>query len=626
MFKCTTGSIFDHEVIDLRLSLSFPSRAEAVLSDISADMMRRLSSGSPLLCPVDMVSAFLRLCHAQSCGKCVPCRIGLGQLISLHEQILQGEGGLETLEQISRTARAVANSADCAIGFEAARMVLRGLAGFPDDYRSHAEKNHCSAGCQQAVPCRSLCPAAVNIPGYIALVHAGRYNDAVRLILKDNPFPSVCGYVCEHPCEARCRRRILDDAVNIRGLKRFATDRADFIPTLDQANATGKRVAIIGAGPAGLTAACYLSLMGHSVTVFEKRRQPGGMLRYGIPRYRLPAAQLNQDIGAIVKAGVDLRCGVEIGNEITLNQLRQDYDAVYIAIGAHVDKKLRIPGSEGPGVTSAVSMLRDLGDELPMDLSGRNVVVVGGGNVAMDAARSSIRLGASRVSIVYRRRQEDMTALPAEIEGAIAEGCELITMAAPDHIERNENGQVCAFWAKPQIAGKLDSSGRPQPLDASIPAWRIGCDLVIGAIGQSIGSKHFQFSGIQLNRDAISARESAEVTGETGLFAGGDCVTGPATVIRAVAAGKVAAANIDEYLGYRHQIHCDVEIPQAAINNSIAWGRANMKERPATQRRVDFQLTEEGLGEDEALLECARCLRCDHFGYGPCWENRRQKW
>lgn len=610
----------------MRLSLSFPSRAEAVMSEISGDMIRRLSSGSPLLCPVDMVSAFLRLCHAQSCGKCVPCRIGLGQLIELHEKILRGEGAREDLKQLSRTARSIADSADCAIGFEAARMVLRGIRDFPEDYYSHVENDHCSTGCKQAVPCKSLCPAGVEIPGYIALVREGRYNDAVRLILKDNPFPSVCGYVCEHPCEARCRRRLLDDAVNIRGLKRYATDHADFMPSLDRAEATGKKVAVICAGPAGLTAACYLSLMGHQVSVYDKRKQPGGMLRYGIPRYRLPAKQLDQDIQAILKTGVELHCNVEIGEEISLNDLRRDFDAVYIAIGAHVDKKLRIPGCEGPGVTSAVSMLRDLGDELPMDLSGKNVVVVGGGNVAMDAARSSLRLGAKQVSIVYRRRQEDMTALPDEVEGAVAEGCELVTMAAPDHVERDAQGQVCAFWYKPQIAGKLDSSGRPEPLDAKAEARPIPCDLVVVAIGQSIGSKHFQFSGIQLNRDAIAARESAEVSGESGLFAGGDCVTGPATVIRAVAAGKVAAANIDEYLGYHHLIQCEVEIPQAAISNTVAWGRANMQERPAGLRRQDFELTEEGLGEDEAQLECGRCLRCDHFGYGPCWEDRRHKW
>ena len=617
---------FDDEVISLRLSLSYPSNAEAAVSGISADMMRRLSSGSPLLCPVDTVSAFLRLCHAQSCGKCVPCRVGLGQLIRLHEQLLFGEGTEETIKQISRTAHSIADSADCAIGFEAARMVLRGLEGFPEDYQSHVENKRCSVSCQQAVPCMSMCPAGVEIPGYIALVREGRYNDAVRLILKDNPFPSVCGYVCEHPCEARCRRRILDDAVNIRGLKRYATDHADFIPALDRMESTGKTVAVIGAGPAGLTAACYLSLMGHDVTVFEKHKQPGGMLRYGIPRYRLPAEQLDQDINAILKTGVQLHCNVEIGKDITLNDLRRDFDAVYISIGAHVDKKLRIPGAEGEGVTSAVAMLGALGDGISMDLRGKKVVVVGGGNVAMDAARSSVRLGAEQVSLVYRRRQEDMTALPAEVEGAMAEGCELVTMSAPDHIERDENGQVSAFWYKPQIAGKLDASGRPTPVDAKAPAKAIPCDLVIVAIGQSIGSKHFEFSGIRLNRDAIAAEVSAAVPGEAGLFAGGDCVTGPATVIRAVAGGKVAAANIDEYFGFHHEIRFDVDIPEAGFNNSTPWGRANTKERPANERKNDFDLTEEGLGDDEAMLECARCLRCDHYGYGPCWEDRRHKW
>ncbi len=610
----------------MRLSLNFPTRAEAVLSDISADMMRRLSSGSSMLCPVDMISAFLRTCHAQSCGKCVPCRIGVGKLIELHEDILWGNGTPETLKLLIRTAHVVADSADCAIGFEAAKMVLRGLEGFMDDYESHVKNGTCSAHSQTAVPCVSLCPAGVEIPGYIALVREGRYADAVRLILKDNPFPCVCGYVCEHPCESRCRRNILDDAVNIRGLKRFATDHANEVSVPARAPLTGKKVAIIGAGPAGLTAACYLSLMGHTVTVFEKRKNPGGMLLYGIPRYRLPAEQLQKDIDAIVKTGVEIRCNVEIGKDITLNDLRRDYDAVHIAIGAHADKKLRIPGADGPGITSAVAMLGSMGDNMPPDMKDKDVVVVGGGNVAMDAARSSIRLGAKSVTIVYRRRAEDMTAQQAEVEGAVSEGCELLIMCAPDHVERDEAGNLTALWVKPQIAGKLDSSGRPTPLDAQAPARRIPCDQIVVAIGQNIDSKHFQFSGLQLNRDAIDAQASAEVRGEKGLFAGGDCVTGPATVIRAIAAGKVAAANIDEYLGFKHIISTDVEIPKATMNMTTPWGRANMEERPAAERKKDFSLTEEGLGEDEAMLECQRCLRCDHYGYGPCWEDRRHKW
>ena len=603
-----------------------PSHAEQVLGGMAQAVLHRISSGSSLVCPVDMAAAFLRLCHAQSCGKCVPCRVGVGQLLDMMEDVLTGKGTMQTLQLMRKTARNIAASADCAIGFEAAKMVLRGLDGFEDDYIAHVTNGRCSVRCEQAVPCMSRCPAGVEIPGYIALVGEKRYGDAIRLIRKDNPFPTVCGYVCEHPCEARCRRNIMDDAINIRSIKRFAADQAGYIPPEPCAPATGKSVAIIGAGPAGLTAAYYLSIMGHSVTVYEKRSKLGGMLVYGIPDYRLPQEKLNLDIDAILATGVNVVQNVEIGKDIMLRQLLEQHDAVYIAIGAHADKKLDVPGAKGEGVMAAIELLGRLGEGERPDLSGKQVVVVGGGNVAMDAARSAVRLGAAQVSIVYRRRRDDMTALPEEVDGAVAEGCELVTHMAPAEVERDAQGRIVAFWGQPQISGRMDKSGRPAPVDASVPKVRIPCDLVIVAIGQSIVTDHFRFSGIQVNRGAIAAKLSAEVPEHYGIFAGGDCVTGPATVIQAIAAGKVAAANIDEYLGFHHEISTDVEIPEAHMHNTPAWGRANETLRPACLRVKDFDIIEYAYTEDAATTECSRCLRCDHFGCGPYWEDRRRKW
>jgi NADPH-dependent glutamate synthase beta subunit-like oxidoreductase len=610
----------------MRLSLNSQTGAELVLNELSGVVLRRISSGSSMLCPVDMAAAFLRLCHAQSCGKCVPCRIGLGQLTNIMESILAGTATMADLELMRKTARAIYNSADCAIGYEAANIVLRGLDGFKDDYVGHIVNGRCTLGCEQGVPCMSLCPAGVEIPGYIALVGEGRYADAIRLIRKDNPFPTVCGYVCEHPCEARCRRRVMDDAINIRGIKRFAADNAGEVDPPKNAPPTGKTVAVIGGGPAGLTAAYYLSLMGHKVTLFEKRKRLGGMLWYGIPRYRLPADKLNTDIEAILKTGIEVVLNTEIGGTVKLRELRRDFDAVYISIGAHIDKKLTIDGSDGLDVIPAIEMLRNLGDGDEVDLTGRTVAVIGGGNVAMDAARSAVRLGAKKVNIVYRRRKQDMPALPEEVEGALAEGCELITLSAPDSIERNDEGLITGLWLRPQISGKIDSSGRPEPLDAREPKTRLSCDLIIVAIGQNVESEHFRFSGIQLNRDVIDAKMTTEVPGHKGLFAGGDCVTGPATVIRAIAAGKVAAANIDEYLGFNHIISPEVDIPPAKINNVPAWGRANMTERLAEERRRDFEMIEQPYNLSMAEKECSRCLRCDHYGFGPYWEDRRRKW
>ena len=229
-----------------RLSIETPGKAETVIAGLYRDIERRISASPPGLCPVDMSLSFLRLCHAQTCGKCVPCRIGLGQLTTLLEQVLDSTATPETIDLIEKTARVIQDTADCAIGYEAARMVLQGVQGFRDDYLSHVESGRCLFGWDHPVPCVALCPAGVDIPGYIALVRAGRYNDAVRLIRKDNPFPTVCGYVCEHPCEAHCRRSMVDDAVNICGIKRFACDHADNTTPPDSAPSTGKRIGIIG--------------------------------------------------------------------------------------------------------------------------------------------------------------------------------------------------------------------------------------------------------------------------------------------------------------------------------------------------------------------------------------------
>ena len=610
-----------------RLKIISQSRSELILEEIYKDVIRRISSTHSLLCLVDMASAFLRMCHAQSCGKCVPCRVGLGQLGMMLERILEGDADMDLLEKIEKTAAAIRDSADCAIGFEAAAMVLRGIDGFYDDYVGHIQNGRCSIDFQQYVPCISLCPAGVEIPDYIAAVGAGAYADAIRIIRKDNPFPSVCGYVCEHPCEHRCRRRIIDDSVNIRGLKRVAADNAGIVPPPSPIyEPTGKRVAVIGGGPAGLTAAYFLALMGHSVEVFEKNKQLGGMLRYGIPRYRLPADKLDWDIDAILKTGVTVHTESEIGESLTVDDLRGDFDAMFIAIGAHTDRKLDIPGADGPGVVPAIEMLRELGSGSVPDFEGKTVTVVGGGNVAMDAARSAVRAGAVRVNIAYRRRREDMTALPEEIDGAVSEGCELLTLVAPHSIERDENGNITAYVAKPQLVAQLDSSGRPTPVDTGEAPVRYPSDVIIVAIGQAIDSEHFGDSKIPLNRDAIRAGVDAVVVDHDGVFAGGDCVTGPATVVSAIASGKVAAANIDVYLGYHHTIEPLVETLPHGIVDVTPWGRANMVEREAAIRKHDFEGIECQLSCEAAAREAGRCLRCDHYGHGPYYENRRKRW
>ncbi|MBQ2975323.1 MAG: FAD-dependent oxidoreductase [Phascolarctobacterium sp.] len=614
-----------------RLKVETPDQAQLTVERLYKDLERHIIASPPGLCPVDLQLSFLKVCHAQTCGKCTPCRIGLGQLQKLMESVLEGKATMKTLQLIEDTANNIMDSADCAIGYEAAHMVLAGLVGFKEDYIHHIKTGKCNSTVNHSVPCVALCPAQVDIPGYIALVGEGRYADAIKLIRKDNPFPTACALICEHPCEARCRRNMIDAAINIRGLKRMAVDNApaNTVPVPEKAETTGKRIAIIGGGPSGLAAAYYLELMGHHAVVFEAKSKLGGMLRYGIPSYRFPRERLDQDIEAILSTGVEVHLNTKIGSgegEVPFNKLREEYDAVYIAIGAHEDKKVGIEGEDSKGVISAVEMLGSIGEEIMPDFKDKTVVVIGGGNVAMDCTRSAIRLGAKKVTIAYRRRKSDMTALPEEIEGAVAEGAELYELKAPHKIEADENGNVAALWAEPQIIGPIDAWGRARPIRADLPLDRIPCDIIVVAIGQGVELRPFEEAGVKVKRGSIAAMDTGELANANGVFAGGDCVTGPATVIRAIAAGKVAAANIDEYLGYEHEISCDVEIPPADLSDKRPCGRIQMKEKEAGERKNNFEEFECGMTVQEACQEASRCLRCDKFGLSALKGGRTFKW
>lgn len=614
-----------------RLDIKTRDHAQMVVEGLYQDLERRIVASPPGQCPVDMAASFLKLCHAQTCGKCVPCRIGIGQLLNLMEDVLDlsEKSSMESLELIEKTVMAIRDSADCAIGTEAANMVLRGLNGFREDYEEHILRNRCAESIQknkQPVPCVALCPAGVDVPGYTSLVLEGKYEDAVKLIRKDNPFPTVCALICEHPCEARCRRGLIDAPINIRALKRYAVDHCGHVAVPEKLDDTGKKVAIIGGGPTGLSAAYFLSIMGHKATIFEKRSQLGGMLRYGIPNYRLPRERLQYDIDAILSTGVEVKTNFDVDDEKNIQTIQEEFDAVYIGIGAHTHKEMGIEGEYSKGVIAAVEMLRGIGDDAMPDFKNKSVVVIGGGNVAMDVARTAKRLGASEVNIVYRRRRDDMTALSEEIEGAIAEGCNLMQLKAPARIEATKAGWVKALWVKPQLAGESDASGRPKPVDASAEAECIPCQIIISAIGQGIEAHSFENCGIPVVKGSISASASSQIETMEGMYAGGDCVTGPSTAINAIAAGKVAAANIDTYLGYCHEIHSGVEIPEPHIMDKKPCGRMEMKLRYAKERGMDFLEVEQGLTEEEAKQEASRCLRCDYFGQGSFRGGRVEKW
>ena len=601
-------------------------RIQQHMDGLYRDVSRRISASPPGTCPVDMSLSFLRMSHAQTCGKCTPCRVGLGRLAEMIEDVLEGEADLSIIDKISETAKSIAATADCAIGFETARVILLGITGFHDDYVEHITKGRCICGQKQPVPCVAQCPAHVDIPGYIALVKAGRNGDAVKLIRRDNPFPSVCAYVCEHPCEERCRRSMMDDAVNICGIKRYAVDHAEKADIPICAEKSGKKIAVAGGGPGGLTAAYYLTLMGHTVTVYEQRHKPGGMLRYGIPDYRLPQEVLDRDIKHILDTGVRMVLDTSVGKDITVEELKKEYDAVYLSVGAHGDRKLGIEGEDADNLVSAVEMLRRIGEGEKMDLHGKNVVVVGGGNVAMDATRTSLRLGAKHVTCVYRRRIDDMTALMEEIEEAQSEGVEIMPLHAPARIEKDKKGKATALWAKPQIISRIGSDGRPTIRNSGEEEVRIPADHIIVAIGQQSELRPFEDNGISTHRGRIKAENSSYVEGSGNVFAGGDAVSGPATVILAVAAGKVAAANIDEFLGFNHKISVDVDIPLPQLTNSPACGRVNIKAGHISEIEGNFDLVSIGMTDEECAQECSRCLRCDHFGYGGFRGGRLAEW
>lgn len=609
-----------------RLSIETPGRAQTVLDGLHMDMERRIRASANGLCPVDISLNYLRLCHAQTCGKCVPCRIGLGQLADLIEQVLEQEATMETLDTIERTARVIADSAGCAIGYEGAHMVLKGIRGFREDYEEHILHGRCISALTYPVPCVSACPAHVDIPGYVELVNQGRYEEAVRLIRKDNPFPASCAYVCEHPCEIHCRRAMVDDAVNICGLKRYAVDHAKEEQARILHPATGKSVAIIGGGPGGLTAAYFLAQMGHQVTVYEQRPKLGGMLRYGIPNYRLPEAVLEKDISHILSTGITIHTDISIGKDVSMQDIQKNFDAVYISIGAHNDKKLGIDGEDAENVVSAVSLLRRIDEGDAPDFTGKRICVIGGGNVSMDATRTAKRLGAESVTCVYRRRVDDMTALAEEIEEAMAEGCQILPLQAPARIEKDAEGKVAALWTTPQIIGPYGKDGRPRPISADVPDFRIECDYVIVAIGQAIDARPFEAIGVKTFKGMIQAENTSSVADVDNVFAGGDAVSGPATVIRAVAAGKVAAANIDAYLGFDHKIRTDVVVPPAHLSNAPPCGRVNLKSHCTSQCQGNFDLVVEGMSEKEAKQESNRCLRCDYFGFGVFKGGRNNEW
>ncbi len=572
-------------------------------------------------CMVDLAKFFLDFVQSESCGKCAPCRIGTKRMLEILKRISIGEGREGDIELLIELGESIKQSALCGLGQSAPNPVLSTIKYFREEYEAHIRDKKCPSSVCAALfnaPCQNTCPANVDVPIYVDLIRQGRYADAYQEVMRENPLPVVCGRVCNHPCESRCRRNQLDQPVAIRELKRFAADYAAGLngkrPRVERKLSTGKSVGIVGAGPAGLTAAYYLALQGHDVTIYEALPVKGGMLAVGIPEYRLPKAHLARDIEIIEGLGVKIKTGVKVGKDVSLDALRSNHDAIFLAIGAHKDQRLGIPGEDLNGVLPGVTFLRDLALGKKPDVAGKRVIVVGAGNVAMDAARSARRLGARSVSVVYRRKKEDMPAQNEEIEAAREEGVEFLTMVNPK--EAKGNGAVSAVTCVRMKTGEFDSSGRRRTFPVEGSEFDLPCNLLIPAIGQVTDSDGFSGGGLELNRSTFKADRRTLATGEAGVFAGGDCVLGPATVVEAVSQGKTAAVSIDKYLGGdgdvvpapKHERKFSAPIYEEKMQ------RTHVRMLPVDSRLGSFDEVEIGYDEKSAQREASRCLRCDVKG------------
>ena len=574
-------------------------------------------------CMVDLARFFLTFVQEESCGKCVPCRVGTRAMLETLERICAGQGRQGDIEYLIELGKEIKRSSLCGLGQTAPNPVLTTIRYFRHEYEAHITEKWCAAGvCQNLViaPCLNECPAGMDVPAYVSLVAEGRFAEALAVLLDVNPFPSVCGRVCDHRCEAKCRRNQLDQAVAIRAIKRFVADQWKRRPKLQVAERNGQaKVGIIGAGPAGLSCAYFLARLGYEPTVFEKLPIPGGMLAVGIPEYRLPKRVLQREIAAIQALGVDIRTNTAVGKDVTLSALKQQgYQAFFVAVGAHHSHKLDVPGEELKGVVHAIDFLRQVNLNRKEVWVGRQVAVVGGGNAAVDAARTALRLGAEQVTILYRRTRGEMPAQSTEVEAAEAEGVELRFLVTPVRIigdQRRVKGIACQRMR----LGEFDRSGRRRPIPIEDSCFELEVDMVIPAIGQfSDAGNLFEGLGIE-----VAAGGAIRVTkdGRTNvpyIFAGGDATTGPATVIEAIAAGERAAVAIDQYLSHdgnrvypwRQRKPANTSFdPQA---EPVQYGRCELPELPPASRGKSFDEVEGVLDRETAMREARRCLRCDY--------------
>jgi len=575
-------------------------------------------------CMVDVARYFIEFTHSESCGKCVPCRVGLNKALRILNAITSGNGTADHMNLLDELGRMIRECSLCGLGQTAPNPVLTTIRHFRDEYEDHIVAHRCRAGvCQELAlsPCENSCPLRMNIPRFLELYQEGRLEDAFESVILDNPLPASTGRVCQHPCDNRCRRQSFDEVVNMREVHRFLADSiylSDlFEPMLQRIiarrlPATGHKVAVAGSGPTGLTAAFYLAMLGHDVTIFEERSEAGGMLRFAIPEYRLPKSVLRRELDLIEGVGVKMEFNVRVGFDLPLNDLANRFDAVFLSIGTWKESWLYLPGTELKGVYPALPFLESVakGENTAM---GARVAVIGGGNAAIDSARTMLRKGA-QVTILYRRERKDMPAIDEEIQAAEDEGVRFVYLAAPHRIVGDADGNVKAIEIVKTRLGEYDKSGRKRPIPTD-EVQRFECDSVILAVGETFDQDFCRASGLALKEEGtIVVDRFTYETSRPNFYAGGDVITGASNVSNAMGCGKQAARNMDERLmgeARWESLFPDFDYSRQAPGEPSLSRRHTAHSLPAKVRARNEQEVVAALSAQEALEECRRCLRCD---------------
>jgi NADH-quinone oxidoreductase subunit F len=576
-------------------------------------------------CMVDMAHYFLTFTKDESCGKCTPCREGIPQMLEILSRIKEGRAEMEDLDSLEELALNIKATALCGLGNTAPNPVLTTLRYFKDEYVAHIKYKRCPAGiCNDLVssPCHHSCPIGTEASSYVALIAQGKFKEALDVNRWVNPLPSVCGRVCNHPCETRCRAGEVSDPIAIRHLKRFVADyerNNGGRPAVQSVPKKYEKVAVVGGGPSGLMASWELAKQGYNVTIFEAESIAGGMLAWAIPGYRLPKDILNSDIEYIKELGVEIKTNTRVGKDVTLDDLKnQGFKAIFIATGAPVNLKLGIEGEDVKGIIDPIKFLKKYNLEKKAEI-GKKVAVVGGGDSAMDAARVAWRLG-SDVTILYRRTRPEMPANTEDIEEALEEGIKIEFLTLPIKAIA-ENGNLTKVKCTRMTLGEFDESGRRRPIPLEGSEFELEIDTLIPAIGQKPNLEFLSGnSGINVSRwNTLEVDPETMTTNVEGIFAGGDVVTGPSTVIAAMKAGKVAAESIHKYLR-GESIEREykpttprMEVPPVELSSEEASEAARPKIPclAIDQRRGNFKEVQQGFSKEEAIREAKRCLRCD---------------